>query len=152
FLGLPDLSRPRPKPLVSSPGRAAGHAPQTSRGCLMQVREVLRAKGGGVISIGPEATVGEAIARMVQNNIGSLPVIDADGTLVGIFSERDVLREVHTRGEGFGRVKVAEVMTRGPVTCGLDEDIECVLGKMSDRRIAKVPVLGDGRLVGIISV
>jgi CBS domain-containing protein len=118
----------------------------------MQVREVLRTKGGGVISIGPEATIADAIARMVQNNIGSLPVIDADGTLVGIFSERDVLRQVHTRGEGFGRVQVAEVMTREPVTCDLDGDIECVLGKMSNRRIAKVPVLSNNRLVGIISV
>jgi CBS domain-containing protein len=118
----------------------------------MQVREVLRSKGGGVISIGPDATIGDAIARMVQNNIGSLPVIDGDGALVGIFSERDVLREVHKRGEGFGRVKVAEVMTRGPVTCDLDEDIECVLRKMSERRIAKVPVCHGGTLVGIISV
>jgi CBS domain-containing protein len=118
----------------------------------MQVREVLRSKGGGVISIGPEAAVSEAVARMVQNNIGSLPVVDGDGTLVGIFSERDVLRQLQTRGEGFGRVSVSEVMTRDPVTCDLDEDIECVLGKMTNRRIDKVPVLGNDRLVGIISV
>jgi CBS domain-containing protein len=118
----------------------------------MLVRDVLREKGGRVISIEPEATIGDAVARMVQNNIGSLPVTDSDGCIVGIFSERDTLREIHLRGEGYGRVRMSEVMTRGPVTCDIDEDVDCVLGKMSDRRIAKVPVLENGRLVGVISV
>jgi CBS domain-containing protein len=118
----------------------------------MLVRDVLRAKGGRVISIEPDATISDAVARMVQNNIGSLPVTDGDGHLLGIFSERDTLRELHLRGEGYGRVKLSEVMTRGPVTCDIDEDVDCVLGKMSDRRIAKVPVMAEGRLIGVISV
>jgi CBS domain-containing protein len=118
----------------------------------MLVRDVLRAKGGRVISIEPDATIGDAIARMVQNNIGSLPVTDGDGRLLGIFSERDTLREIHLHGEGYGRVKLSEVMTRSPVTCDIDEDVDCVLGKMSDRRIAKVPVMAAGRLIGVISV
>jgi len=117
----------------------------------MLVRDVLRAKGGRVISIGPEATVKEAVALMVQNNIGSLPITDGEA-LLGIFSERDVLRQVHNRGEGSGQVQLHEVMTRNPVTCDVDEDVDCVMGKMSDRRIAKVPVLSNGQLVGVISV
>jgi CBS domain-containing protein len=118
----------------------------------MQVRDVLKTKGGRVISIDPEASVGEAIARLVQNNIGSLPVVDAEGHLVGIFSERDALRGVHNHGEGFGRMHVAKVMTGDPVTCDLGDDVNEVMGKMSDRRIAKVPVLHIGKLVGIVSV
>ena len=70
----------------------------------MQVRDVLKTKGGRVISIDPEASVAEAIARLVQNNIGSLPVVDPEGHLVGIFSERDVLRGVNPR-RGFGRAR-----------------------------------------------
>jgi CBS domain-containing protein len=105
-----------------------------------------------VVSIESDATVSEAIARLVQNNIGSLPVVDAQGNLVGIFSERDVLRGVHNRGEGFGRCHVVEVMTRNPVTCTPDCDVEDVMGQMSERRIAKVPVLDNSRLVGIVSV
>ena len=118
----------------------------------MQVRDVLKTKGGRVISIDPEATVSEAIARLVQNNIGSLPVVDAEGHLVGIFSERDALRGIHNNGEGFGRTHVAEVMSGNPITCDLDDEVNEVMGKMSERRIAKVPVMHNGKLVGIVSV
>lgn len=118
----------------------------------MQVRDVLRSKGGRVISIDPEATVHEAIARLVQNNIGSLPVADAEGRLLGILSERDVLRGMHHSGEKFGRSHVSQVMTSEPSTCRLDDDVNDVMGLMSDRRIAKVPVLDGETLVGIISV
>ena len=74
------------------------------------------------------------------------------GHLVGIFSERDVLRVIHSRGEGFGRLRVADLMTGHPVTCHLDDDVNDVMGKMSERHIAKVPVLSDSELVGIVSV
>jgi CBS domain-containing protein len=118
----------------------------------MQVRDVLKTKGGRVITIDPEASVSEAIARLVQNNIGSLPVVDADGHVVGIFSERDALRGVHHHGEGFGRMHVAKVMSPDPVTCETGDDVNEVMGKMSERRIAKVPVLNCDKLVGIVSV
>jgi len=118
----------------------------------MLVRDVLQSKGRLVIAIDCDATVTEAIAKLVQNNIGSLPIVDHGGRLVGIFSERDVLRLIHNRGEGFGRLCVAEVMTKDPVTCHLEDDVDEVMGKMSDRHIAKVPVLSGGQLVGIISV
>jgi CBS domain-containing protein len=118
----------------------------------MQVRDVLRSKGDEVVTIESDAKVSEAIARLVQNNIGSLPVLDGDGRLIGMFSERDVLRGIHNRGEGFCRVKVAEVMTPNPVTCEPGDDVNDVMGQMSESRIAKVPVLSNSRLVGIISV
>jgi CBS domain-containing protein len=118
----------------------------------MQVRDVLKTKGGRIISIESESSVAEAIARLVQNNIGSLPVVDGEGRLVGIFSERDVLRGIHHRGAEFAQMKVSEVMTPDPVTCELDDDVDDVMGKMSERRIAKVPALDHSRLVGIVSV
>jgi CBS domain-containing protein len=118
----------------------------------MLVRDVLDSKGRRVIAIDCEATVSEAVAKLVQNNIGSLPVLDQGGRLVGIFSERDVLRLIHNRGEGFGRLRVADVMTGGPVTCRLDDEVDEVMGKMSERHIAKVPVLSDDQLVGVVSV
>ncbi len=118
----------------------------------MLVREVLKNKGGRVVSIGPEATISEAIARLVQHNIGSLPVVDEHGSLVGVVSERDMLRHMHNRGEVFSRHRVDEVMTSHPITCAPEDDVEVVMGHMSSRRIAKVPVLEEGRLVGIVSV
>jgi CBS domain-containing protein len=117
----------------------------------MLVRDVLQSKGHRIFTIDCEATVGEAVAKLVQNNIGSLPVVDHDKKLIGIFSERDVLRVIHNRGENFGRMPVCDVMTRDPVTCHLDDDVE-EMGLMSDRRIAKVPVVADTELVGIVSV
>ena len=118
----------------------------------MLVRDVLREKGNRVVSIDVEATVHEAVSKLVQNNIGSLPVVDGEGKLIGIFAERDVLRLMHNRGEGFSRTKVSEVMTCNPVTCGLTDDVNDVMGQMSERRIAKVPVVAEGTLVGIVSV
>jgi len=118
----------------------------------MQVRDVLKSKGGRIVFIVSEASVAEAIALLVENNIGSLPVVDGEGRLVGIFSERDVLRGIHHSGAEFARVKMSEVMTPGPVTCELDDVVDDVMGKMSERRIAKVPVLDQSRLVGIVSV
>jgi CBS domain-containing protein len=118
----------------------------------MQVRDILKSKGGRIISIGPEATVTEAISQLVQNNIGSLPVTDVEGHLIGILSERDVLRGIHKLGAAFGQKKISEVMTPNPESCNLDNDVEAVMGKMSESRIAKVPVLCDSKLCGIVSV
>lgn len=118
----------------------------------MLVRDVIENKGRRVVSIDSDATVSEAIAKLVQNNIGSLPVVDHGGRLIGMFSERDVLRVIHGRGEGFGRLRVADLMTGHPVTCHLDDDVSDVMGKMSERHIAKVPVMSDSELVGIVSV
>jgi CBS domain-containing protein len=125
---------------------------ESTRGCNVQVRDVLNAKSSGVVTIEPDATVSEAIGRLVQNNIGSLPVLDADNRLVGVFSERDVLRGIHNHGERFARMRISDVMTPNPVTVAPDTDVEEVMGKMTERRIAKIPVMQEDRLVGIISV
>jgi CBS domain-containing protein len=118
----------------------------------MQVRDVLKTKGCRVVTIGPEATAAEAIARMVEGNIGSLPVVEADGKLVGVVSERDLMRELHQRGGEIQARPVREIMTPDPVTCEVDSEVDAVMGQMAERRIAKVPVLDGGTLVGIVSV
>ncbi len=118
----------------------------------MQVHEVLKSKGRRLIAIGPDATVGEAIRTLVEHNIGSLPILDGQ-RLVGIFTERDVLRGVDRDCESFGRSLVGEVMTRSPVVCTLDDDVQHVMGKMSEHQVGQLPVLdGDRRVVGVVSV
>jgi CBS domain-containing protein len=118
----------------------------------MKVRDVLNTKGGRIITIGPDATAAEAVARMVENNIGSLPVVEPDGRMVGVISERDVLRELHDRGDRFSGTMIRAIMTLEPITCEIDDQVEAVMGVMSERRIAKVPVIDRGRLAGIVSV
>ncbi len=118
----------------------------------MKVREVLEAKGGRVVATEPGATAAAAVALMVEHNIGSLPVLDEAGKLVGVVSERDLIRAVHDGCRQFETTTLGEIMTAGPVTCELDDDVDHVMGQMSDRRIAKVPVLDGGKLVGVVSV
>jgi CBS domain-containing protein len=118
----------------------------------MRVRDVLKTKGGRIITISPEASAPEAVARMVENNIGSLPVVEPDGRLVGVISERDLMRELHDRGDQFSRALIRAVMTLDPITCDIDDEVDCVMGQMSEKRIAKVPVIDRGRLAGIVSV
>ncbi|WP_435010685.1 CBS domain-containing protein [Tundrisphaera lichenicola] len=118
----------------------------------MIVREVLKAKGSRIVTIGPDSTADEAIARMVEENIGSLPVVDLDNQLVGVISERDLIREMHDRGPDFRDCPIRSIMTLDPITCGIDDEVEAVMGQMSERRIAKVPVIERGALAGIISV
>jgi CBS domain-containing protein len=118
----------------------------------MKVRDVLKLKGDRIFIIEPEATMPEAVARLVENNIGSLPVVDRDGQLVGVISERDLIRELHDRGDQFSEIQVRAVMTLDPVVCDIDDDVEEVMGLMSERRIAKVPVIERGHLAGIVSV
>ncbi|MDG3003907.1 CBS domain-containing protein [Paludisphaera mucosa] len=118
----------------------------------MLVSEVLDRKGRRVVTIDSEASVQDAVARLVQNDVGSLPVVDGEGRLVGVVSERDVLRLMHHKGDGFGRLRVASVMTCNPVTCRVDDSVDDVMGLMSERRIAKVPIVEDEILVGVVSV
>jgi CBS domain-containing protein len=118
----------------------------------MQVRDVLKTKGGAVYSIGSEATVAQALSRMVQHNIGSLPVVDDDHHLVGIFTERDVLRGAHRDCQGFSKTPIHEVMTPKPVSCDLEDDVHHVMGKMSEYRVGQLPVLLNGQLVGLVSI
>ena len=118
----------------------------------MQVRDLLKTKGGKIYSIGVASNVEEAIARMVQHNIGSLPVVDDGGGVVGIFTERDVLRGVHHDCQDFSRTPIRDVMTRSPVSCAADDDVNEVMGKMSEFRVGQLPVLEEGRLAGLVSI
>ncbi len=116
----------------------------------MKIRDVLRSKRRGAISIESGATVGEAIERLVEHDIGSLPVVD-HGRVVGIFTERDVLRGVVNCGEGFCRTRVADVMTRGPVICESEDSVHDAMGRLSAHQVGQLPVLDGDDLVGVVS-
>jgi CBS domain-containing protein len=127
-------------------------AVSSAGGHVMQVRDVLKAKGGTVYSIDAESTVADAVARMVQHNIGSLPIVDDDRHVIGIFTERDVLRGTHRDCHAFPTTRMRDVMTLNPVSCNLDDDLHHVMGKMSEYRVGQLPVLLNEQLVGLISI
>jgi CBS domain-containing protein len=118
----------------------------------MLVNDVLKAKGRRVISIGPEATVKEALALFVENNIGSLPVVELSGQLIGIFTERDVLFGDHYDFERFHHKLIKEVQTSNPVTCSPKETLAEAMGKMAKHKVGQLPVVDGSELVGLVSV
>ncbi len=118
----------------------------------MVVNDVLKAKGRRVISIGPKATVKEALALFVEHNIGSLPVVEATGQLIGIFTERDVIFGDHLDLDRFHNKLIDEVKTPNPVTCGPNDTLAEAMSKMAKRRVGQLPVVEGNQLVGLLSV
>ena len=116
------------------------------------VSQILKQKGGDVLQIEADATVLEAIARMVDGNVGSLLVTD-DGRLSGIVTERDYLRRVALEGRTEKDTTVGEIMSAPLVYVTPETTIEECMAVMTERRIRHLPVLGDdGELVGVVSI
>jgi CBS domain-containing protein len=118
----------------------------------MLVGDVLDTKGRRLISIGPEANVEAALGLFVEHNIGALPVADATGHLLGIFTERDVIFGDHYDFEGFHHKLIKDVGTREPVTCSPKATLAEAIGKMAKHHVGQLPVVEGGDLVGMISV
>ena len=118
---------------------------------MATVRDILSRKGTDVVSVPPTATVLDAARRMNERGIGGVVVL-ADGVLVGIFTERDVLRRVVVPMRPPGGTTVAEVMTTPVTTCGSATPIEQCAELMTGRRIRHLPVMDDGVLSGIVTI
>ena len=118
----------------------------------MLVRHVLQAKGWGAIYLGCNATVEEALGLFIPHNIGSLPVVDAQGRLIGIFTERDVLHRVHEDYEHLRGRQIREVMSPNPITCTPDDSVQEVMSRMSQHRVGQLPVLDGDELAGLVTV
>jgi CBS domain-containing protein len=115
--------------------------------------DILADKGTDVYSISPTATVLEATIAMNSKKIGALVVKDASGRVMGIFTERDVLRRVIAEEKAPRAVRVGDVMTRDVVCCPPEADIDEASRIMRDRRVRHLPVCdGDGTLLGVISI
>ena len=114
-------------------------------------QDILARKGSLIYSIGPTATVLEATNRMNHHKIGALIVMN-DGQMVGIFTERDVLRRVVGSELNPASVPIFDVMTTDLVTCTPETDMEEIAEIMRSRRIRHVPVVEDGTLLGVISI
>lgn len=115
-------------------------------------RDILTTKGSTVYSTDPDSTVLNAVQHMNQHKLGSLVVLE-DGRLVGMFTERDVLRRIVGEQRNPSSTRVSEVMTRNVICCPPDTDLEEVSAIMKQQRIRHVPVVDEnGRLHGVISI
>lgn len=118
------------------------------------VGDLLKVKGSRVHTIYREKTVEDAIAILVEHNIGSLVVLDEDHRIAGIMTERDLLNRSYRHGADFMRMKVSEVMTpRDKLIVALAEDrLEYVMQVMTLNRIRHLPVIHGERLLGMLSI
>ncbi len=118
----------------------------------MRINEVLKHKAvEGVVAITPDASVRDLVALLAEHNVGAL-IVSVDGTSVdGIVSERDVVRRLHGDDEVL-EATVDTIMTASVRTCAPDSTVDELMALMTEHRIRHVPVVDDGRLVGIISI
>jgi CBS domain-containing protein len=115
------------------------------------ISAILDRKGRDVFSVSPTTTIAEAVAEMNRHRVGSVLVIDG-GRLVGIFTERDVLRRVVGASVDPSRTQVAEMMTPGVLTISPVTTIEDTMRIFTEKRCRHLPVVENGRLVGTISI
>ncbi len=115
-----------------------------------RLAEILQEKGRDVLEISVDASVLEAVQEMVENNVGALLVKDA-GEVVGIVTERDYLRRVTLEGRT-EEASVSEIMSSPLVIATLETTIDECMALMTDRRIRHVPVVDEGKVVGLVSI
>lgn len=117
----------------------------------MTVARILAGKGRNVATIAPHGTLRDVSKILAAKHIGALVVVDATGKMLGIVSERDVVRSIAEHGEESLDYPVSRVMTTKVVTASEDDSVLEIAQKMSSGRFRHMPVLAGGRLVGIVS-
>jgi CBS domain-containing protein len=117
----------------------------------MRIADVLRNKGAAVTTINAEATVAELLAGLAEQNIGAMVVVGDDG-VVGIVSERDVVRQLHTHGGSVLTRPVSKIMTTMVATCTKSDTVDEISALMTTNRVRHVPVLDGKKLIGIVSI
>ena len=116
------------------------------------VRDLLNAKGREIHSITPEASVYDALTLMADRNIGAVLVVDRQGTMVGILSERDYARKVLLRGHASRDTPVSAIMTEEVVCIPPEMTIDECMGLMTVRHIRHLPVTEHQRPIGVVSI
>lgn len=118
----------------------------------MLIDTILKDKGNTVETISDSITLLEAAKVLDQKRIGAIVAVDESGELCGVLSERDIVRRFARNGGKTVDMPVSQAMTRGVITADPAEDVDTCLGRMTDRRIRHLPVVENGKLIGIISI
>lgn len=118
----------------------------------MTVRDILAVKGNDVVTIGPSSTLADAARALAQHRIGAVVVTGPDERIVGILSERDIVRKIGEQGAEALAISISEVMSTDVKVCGENHTINEVMGIMTRGRFRHLPVERDGRLAGLVSI
>ena len=118
----------------------------------MTVQRLLALKGTTVYKIEPTASTACAAKVLSDHSIGALVVTDRDDVIVGIISERDIVRVLSARGRAALDTPVAEVMTRKVMTCSRHDKVDDIMQRMTEGKLRHLPVVEEGRLIGVVSI
>ena len=118
----------------------------------MNVDGILRTKGAAVVTIRPDATIGDLVRGLRADRIGAMIVSEDGRSILGIISERDVVRGLAERGSRILEAPVADLMTRDVVSCTPRDTVKQVMAEMTRHRVRHLPVVADGVLCGIVSI
>jgi CBS domain-containing protein len=116
------------------------------------IREVLDEKGREVVTVDPDRTVSDVISVLVDRRIGCVLVREEAGDVIGIITERDILRIVRDDPGRIGEAKVSEFMTRDVVCAVPEDDLDYAMNIMTENRLRRMPVMDGDELVGLISI
>jgi CBS domain-containing protein len=118
----------------------------------MTIAAILRHKGADVARVAPTASIAEVAARLGQKRIGAILVMDAADQVMGIVSERDIVRAMPAHGARVLEMTAAQLMTQVLHTTTPQTSVADAMAQMTERRVRHLPVLDAGRLVGIVSI
>ena len=118
----------------------------------MILEQILKEKGGQVFSVAESATLKEAADLLDTRRVGAMVILNEAGGIIGVLSERDIIRNIARIGAAALKCTVGEVMTRQVVTARARDTVESAMEKMTDRRIRHLPVVDGGRMIGVVSI
>jgi CBS domain-containing protein len=118
----------------------------------MTVSSILAGKGREVVTIEPNASLGSAVRLLAERRIGAVLILGADRRIVGILSERDIVRALAEQGPGALDEPVSGTMTRKVSTCKESDTVANIMERMTEGKFRHVPVVDQGRLLGIVSI
>lgn len=118
----------------------------------MKAKEILKVKGPEVFTIGEDKSLYDAQKVLITNNIGVLLVLDRNGKIIGILSERDILRESYKSPNSYKDIKVKDVMSKDVIIVEPEDDLDYIESIMTEKRIRHLPVVNKKVLVGLISI
>ncbi|WP_374651636.1 CBS domain-containing protein [Dongia sp.] len=118
----------------------------------MTVASILKQKPDRLISVSESASLADVAAVLTRENIGAVPVLAANGEMIGIISERDIVRQIAREGSGVLSRTVSSMMTKSVVCCAPEDSVASTMALMTERRFRHLPVRSNGRIVGMISI
>lgn len=118
----------------------------------MFLEQIVKEKGGQVYSVAESATLKECAELLEKRKVGAMVILNEAGSLIGVISERDIVRNIAKSGAAALSATVGQAMTRQVVTARPRDTVESAMSRMTDRRIRHLPVLEGGRMIGVVSI